>query len=412
MSENRQPRIFYGYIVAAASFLVITMMWGSAYCFGVFFKPLLAEFGWTRAMTSGAYSLCMIFTGILSLVAGRLTDKIGPRLVITGCGLFLGAGYLLMSQVNTIWQLYLFYGVIVGIGMGGSFVPAATTVVRWFVKRRGMMAGITASGVGMGTLIMPPIANWLISAYGWRISYIVVGSAALILITLAAQFLKRDPSQIGCVPYGESELEENRSAPSTGLSLRETLHTRLFWMFSIALICFGLNLGTVMVHIVSHAIGLGFSTASATGILSVIGGISVGGRVIMGSASDRIGNKITLVISFSLVSIALLWLLAARELWMFYLFAILFGFGYGGMAALGTPVVAELFGLSSLGAIMGVTMICVEGAGAVGPVVAGHMFDITGSYNLAFTIYAAASLISVALIVRLKSALGVQRQVK
>lgn len=412
MSESRQSGIFYGYIIVAASFLVITMMWGAAYCFGVFFKPLIAEFGWTRATTSGAYSLSMIFTGVLSLVAGRLTDKIGPRLVITGCGLFLGAGYLLMSQVNAIWQLYLFYGVIVGIGMGGSFVPTATTVVRWFVKRRGVMAGITASGVGMGTLIMPPIANWLISAYGWRISYLIVGSVALVLITLAAQFLKRDPGQMGCVPYGESESEENRYVQSTGFSLQQALRTRLFWMFSIALICFGLNLGTVMVHIVSHAIGLGFSTASAAGILAVVGGISVGGRVIMGSASDRIGNKITLVISFSLVSIALLWLLASRELWMLYLFAIVFGFGYGGMAALGTPVVAELFGLSSLGAIMGVTMICVEGAGAVGPVVAGHIFDITGSYNLAFTIYAVLSLISVALIVRLKLALGVQRQMK
>jgi len=406
MSENRQPRIFYGYIVAAASFLAITMMWGSANCFGVFFKPLLAEFGWTRATTSGAYSLCMIITGILSLVAGRLTDKIGPRLVITGCGLFLGAGYLLMSQVNTIWQLYLFYGVIIGIGMGGSFVPTATTVVRWFVKRRGMMAGITGSGVGIGTLIVPPVANWLISNYGWRISYIIVGSVALILTTLAAQFLKRDPSQIGCVPYGESELEENRYVQSTGLSLQQALHTRLFWMFGIALICFGLNMGTVMVHIVSHAIGLGFSTASATGILAVIGGISVGGRVIVGSASDRIGNKIALVISFSLISIALLWLLAARELWMFYLFAIVFGFGYGGMAALAAPVVAELFGLSSLGAIMGVTMIFVGGAGAVGPVVAGHIFDITGSYSLAFTIYAVLSLISLVLILRLKPAGG------
>ncbi|MFC1911615.1 MFS transporter [Chloroflexota bacterium] len=406
MTGGKQPRIFYGYIVVAASFLVIAMMWGAAYCFGVFFEPLLAEFGWTRATTSGAYALCMIFTGVLSLVAGRLTDKIGPRLVITGCGLFLGTGYILMSQINAVWQLYLFYGVIVGIGMGGSFVPTATTVMRWFVKRRGVMAGVTASGVGMGTLIMPPIANWLISAYGWRISYIVVGSVAIVLITLVAQLLKRDPSQIGCVPYGESELEENRYVQSTGFSLQQALHTRLFWMFSIALVCFGLNLGTVMVHIVSHAIRLGLSAASATGILSVIGGISIGGRVIMGSASDRIGNRITLLISFGLISVALFWLLAARELWMFYMFAVLFGFGYGGMAALGTPVVAELFGLSSLGAIMGVTMICVEGAGAVGPVVAGHIFDITGSYNLAFTIYAVANLIGLVLVVRLKSARG------
>lgn len=381
-------------------------MWGAAYSFGVFFEPLLAEFGWTRAATTGAYSLSMILTGVLSLVAGRLTDKIGPRLVITGCGLFLGAGYLLMSQVNTIWQLYLFYGVIIGIGMGGSFVPMISIVVRWFKKRRGVMVGVTASGVGTGTLIMPPIANWLISVYGWRISYLIVGSVALILITLAAQFLKRDPGQMGCVPYGESELRENKTAQSTGLSLSEALSTRRLWMFGVALICFGFGFGTVMVHIVPYAIGLGISAASAASIIALIGGISVGGRVMIGYASDRAGTKLALVFSFSLVSVAFFWLLAARELWMLYVFAIVFGFGYGGMAALGTPVIAEMFGLSSLGAIMGVTLIFVEGAGAIGPVVAGYIFDITGSYNLAFTIYAVLSLLSLALILRLKPARG------
>ena len=403
MTGGRQPRIFYGYIIVAASFLVITIMWGAAYCFGVFFKPLLAEFGWTRATTSGAYSVCMIITGILSLVAGRLTDKIGPRLVITGCGLILGAGYLLMSQVSTIWQFYLFYGVIIGIGMGGSFVPMVSIVVRWFAKRRGMMVGITASGVGAGTLIMPPIANWLISAYGWRISYLIVGSVALILITLAAQFLKRDPGQIGCAPYGESALEENRYAQSVELSLREALGTRRLWMFGVALICFGFGFGTVMVHIVPYTTGLGISAANAATILALVGGISVGGRVVIGYASDRVGTKLALVVSFCLISAAFFWLLASRELWMFYLFAIVFGFGYGGMAALGSPVMAELFGLGSLGAIMGITLICVEWAGAVGPLVAGYIFDITGSYNLAFTIYAVLSLISLALIVRLKT---------
>ena len=197
MAESRQPKIFYGYIVVAVAFLIMMIMWGTSYSFGVFFKPLLAEFGWTRAMTSGAYSLCMLLTGLLSIGTGRLTDRFGPRVVVTGCGLFLGLGCLLVSQVSALWQLYLFYGVMIGAGLSGAVVPMVATVARWFVKRRGMMTGITISGLGMGTLVMPPITNWLISTYGWRTSYIIIGITALVLVTSAAQFMKRDPAQIG-----------------------------------------------------------------------------------------------------------------------------------------------------------------------------------------------------------------------
>ena len=404
MVENRQAKFFYGYIVVAAAFLIITVMWGATYSFGVFFKPLLEEFGWTRAMTSGAFSLSLVLTGLFSVVAGKLTDRFGPRKVMTVCGVFLGSGYLLASQINTLWQLYLFYGVIVGVGMGGSFVPLASTVARWFVRRRGMMTGLAASGIGMGVLIMPPIASWIIAGYGWRTSYRVVGMVALVLIMSVAQFLRRDPGQVGQLPYGESELAEKSGTQTAGFSLREAVHTRKFWMLGLAVGCFGLGLGTVVAHIVLHAMGMGITAASGAVILAVVGGASIAGRVTVGTASDRIGNKRGLIISFSFISIALFWLLAAGELWMLYLFAALFGFGYGGIAALGSPVVAELFGLSSHGVILGVTMIFVEGASAIGPVVAGHLYDITGSYQSAFFIYAVISVIGLILISLLRLA--------
>ena len=403
MTESKRPRFFYGYIVVAAVFLIMAVMWGTQYTFGVFFKPLLAEFGWTRAMTSGAFSLSLILTGLLSVVAGKLTDRFGPRIVVTVCGLFLGLGYLLVSQTSAIWQLYLFYGVLVGVGMSGSFVPVVSTVARWFVKRRGMVTGIAVSGLGVGTLIMPLVANWLISNYGWSTSYIIVGIAALVLVILAAQVLKYDPRQAGQLPYGENELEEKGGSQTTGFSLQEAMHTRQFWILGAAWLCFGLSLGTVLVHIVPHAIGLGISTASAALILAVIGGLSTVGRVIMGSASDRIGNKLALIICFAFISVALFWLLAARESWMLYLFAGMFGFGYGGIAALTSPVVAELFGLSSHGVLLGCMMICAESGSAIGPVVTGHIFDVTSSYNLAFLIYAIIGVIGLILILLLKS---------
>jgi MFS family permease len=129
-SKGTKPRFFYGYIVVLVGFFAIAIIQGTLNTFGVFFKPLLADFGWTRATTSGAFSLAMIFNGLLAIVMGRLTDRYGPRIVLTLCGFFLGSGYMLMSRITAIWQLYLFYGVIIGTGMGGSFVPLISIVVR------------------------------------------------------------------------------------------------------------------------------------------------------------------------------------------------------------------------------------------------------------------------------------------
>ena len=298
---SKKPKLFYGYIIVAAAFLITLIMCGTLFTFGVFFKPILTEFGWTRAMTSGAFSLCMLLFGLLGIGTGRLTDRFGPRVVISGCGFFLGLGYLLMSQVSAIWQLYLFYGVMVGIGVSGSFVPLVSTVARWFVERRGMMTGIAVSGIGIGTMIMPLVANWLISSYGWRTSYIVVGITVLVLIILVAQFLRRDPGQMGQLQYGADKVKvESLNSGTRGFSFQEAIHTRQFWMLGVTLLCFGASLQVMMVHIVSYAIDLGVSATSAAVILAVIGGLSTGGRVIMGSAGERIGNKLAIIISFIL----------------------------------------------------------------------------------------------------------------
>ena len=150
-SEAGKSKFFYGYVVVGISFLISMMIYGAMYTFTVFLEPLLAEFGWSRAATSGAFSLFMVFHGLLYIATGKLTDRFGPRIVITICSIFLGLGYILMSQINTIWQLYLVYGVIISIGVSGAFIPLASTIARWFILKRGMMTGILTAGVGVGT---------------------------------------------------------------------------------------------------------------------------------------------------------------------------------------------------------------------------------------------------------------------
>ncbi len=399
-----KSRLFYGYVIVAIAFGVLAVMWGTLYAFGVYFNPLSAEFGWTKAMTSGAFSVSVVFLAIFAVPAGRLSDRIGPRWVITIGGLLLGVGCLLMSRIETLWQLYLYYGAIIGVGMSTAFVPPVSTVARWFIKRRGMMTGLAVSGLGVGTLVMSPLANWLISTYGWRTSYILTGVVVLVLVVSIAQFLKRDPAEVGQSAFGANDFA-NREAEHPGFSLAEAVHTRQFWMFDIAALFFGISLGVVLVHIVPHSIGLGTTPAEAAMVLALVGGGGTAGRVVLGIACDRVGNKRALIVAFLAISVSLFGLLVAHKLWALFLFALIFGFGYGGVSALASPVLAELFGLRSLGTILGFTAsIGGDGGSAVGAILAGLIFDVSGSYFWAYLVCAIISTIGLVLVSLMKPA--------
>lgn len=386
-------RFFYGYFVVAASLLIMSVMWGGYYAFGVFFKPVTNEFGWTKAMTSGAFSLASMINGLLTVAMGGLTDKFGPRMVMTVCGLFLGLGFMLMSQIRDVFQLYLFYGVFVGAGMSGSFIPLTSTVARWFFKTRGLMTGIVAAGSGIGALIGPPVASRLIPIYGWRMSYLILGGITLLTVVLSAQLIKRDPTQVGQVPYGENQLEqEGVNLRVEGLSLREAVYSTKFWVFYTTGFCYGYCVFAIMVHITPHAIESGISAVRAANILATIGGLAILGKMLLGRAGDIIGNRRTLMLGFILMSVALIWLVPAKIAWMLFLIAGMFGFAYGGIAVSHSPLVAELFGLRSHGLIFGVFAISVSWGGAMGPLLTGYLFDVTNSYQLAFLLCAVISL--------------------
>lgn len=386
-TEVREPRFFYGYLVVALAFIIQAVLAGTLYTFSVFFKPLAAEFDWTRAVTSGAFSLYMVLHGILYIFTGKLNDRVGTRIVMTGCGLFMGVGYFLMSRISTVWHLYLIYGVIIAIGMSGGFVPMMSTVTRWFVshKRRGLILGIALAGGGFGIMVMPPLANWLISSYGWQKSYQIIGVMVLVIIITSAQFIRRAPGHTEQIRNGAGAGSGDVIQPG-GFSLSQAARTRQFWLICAAYFGFGLILQAIMVHIVLHAIGLGISATTAANIFIAIGALSIAGRVVMGSVSDRLGNKAILIICFSLMTAAVAWLLVADQTWMLFMFAVAFGFGYGGLVAAQSPLVADFFGMTSHGVILGVIVSIITFGAAVGPIMAGLIFDATGGYFPAFLI--------------------------
>lgn len=407
LTVTGKPKFFYGYIIVLVAFLVMMVAHGLFSTFGVFFNPLLAEFGWSRATISGASSLCFLINGFLAIIVGGLTDRFGPRIVMTIWGLFLGLGYLLMSQINSIWQLYLFYGVITGIGLSAGDVLPLSTIARWFVRKRGMMSGIAKVGTGLGMFIMPLVASGLILAYDWRTSYIILGTIALVFISFVAQLLRRDPGQMGQLPDGEKQADaEPLDLVEEGLSLWEAIHTRRFWMICPAYLTIFFCTQTITVHIAPYAVDLGISAINAAGILSIIGGISMGGRLVMGGAGDKIGNRRAIIICFLILVAALFWLQVAKELWMLYLFAVMYGFAHGGFFALISPMIAELFGIRSQGIILGAVIFSGALGGAVGPVLAGHMFDVMDSYQLAFLVCAIIAVVGLIVVSLLKPITG------
>lgn len=401
---NTEPRFFYGYIVVAASTLIILLTYGVRTSFGVFFKPMINEFEWTRALISGAVTLSMVMQGLWGILMGRLNDKFGSRLVITFCCFISGLGLLLMSITNSAWQLYLFYGVIIGIGMGGVFVALFSTVTRWFVKQRGVMTGIVAAGIGAGTLVVAPISNWLISTYDWRASNLILGGVVMVIGIATAQFLRRDPTQMGLVSYGQNKnnRENTLSSVTKGLSLKEAVYTRQFWMVTIIFFCLGYVIFAVTVHIVPHITDLQISATTAATILATTGGIQAIGGVVLGVVADKIGNRRVLVISYVLISAAMFWLLPIRSAWVFYLFAVVYGFGVSGGGIMEPIIVAELFGIKSHGLILGVVSFVFTIGGAVGPLATGYIFDLTGNYKISFLLCAVLGIVAIILGIVLK----------
>ncbi|MFH1489558.1 MAG: MFS transporter [Pseudomonadota bacterium] len=410
-TDKKERRFFYGYIVAAAGFTVWFIGWGVySICFGVFFTPLLSEFGWTRAETILAYALSFLVQSGLGIIAGWLTDKLGPRIVVAVFGSFIGWSYLLMSQIQTLWQFVICYSVLGGIGASTLNIPIMATVTRWFIKRRGLMVGIVQAGAGIGGLFLAPLSGRLILHYGWRNASLLLGVVTAALMILSGLFLIRDPKDIGQFPDG-SPPEENKDKKiqietkrTAGVPLGLLMRTAPFWMVSGIYASFGYIRSTFIAHTPTHVQDLGFSLVDGANVMAVISFVSIIGRVGMGRVADMIGNRRTLIISFTAFSLSIGWLLIVRNLWGLYLFALVYGFAWGALAVLRFAVTAEVFGLASAGFIMGIVAFPDSISAMLSSYLGGFIGDIAGSYRAAFAICAAISCLGIILSWLLKPA--------
>ena len=396
---SRRP--YYGYTIVAASFCMQGVSVGAMVSYGVFFSYLQQDFGWSRAFISGASSVVMIMMGALGILFGRMNDRLGPQRILLASGICLAGGYVLMSSLQAGWQLYVFYGLMVGIGLSTHDIVTLSTVARWFRSRRGLMTGVVKAGTGTGQFIIPIVASSLIALAGWRNAYVAIGVGILVVYLLAARLMKRSPAEMGLQPYGQTG-DDSTHGDASGVSFGVALRMPQLWLACLSYFCVIFGAITVLVHIVPHAIDGGMAEGTAATLVSTIGAVSVVGRITMGTTSDRIGSRKTFMLCFMVLITALLWLQFASAAWMLFAFAVVYGFAHGGFYTVMSPTVAEIFGLKSHGAIFGLIYFFGTLGGAAGPVVAGRLFDVQQTYTTAFWLLLAFAVFGLVVMLRVR----------
>ena len=369
------PRYLIVFGACLTQFTVI----GLLFSFGVFFNVLEEEFGWSRTLLSSAVALAALVMGLLAVFAGRLCDRFGPAPVLVGAGLLYSAGFALISLVGEPWHLFVLFGLFIGVGMSTHDVATLSTIARWFVRRRGMMTGIAKVGTATGQMVLPPVAAVLIAALGWRNAALALGVAAGVLLLLAAASMRRPPPDRASAPTA------SLAGEGRGGGFAEIRRSRVFWTLCAAQFLFFPTLMTVPLHIAVHGMDLGMTRGVAATLLTVIGGASIAGRLTVGTFADRIGGRNAYVVCLVPLVTSLLILMVVDSYVPLFAVVALYGFGHGGLFTVVSPTVAEFFGTRTHGAIYGGIYLFGTIGGAAGPIMAGRVFDLTGSYEYAFS---------------------------
>jgi MFS family permease len=369
------------WIVVAAAFLSMFVVYGIVYSFGTFFDSMAEDFDSGKGATALMFSITTAWYFGLGLVSGRAADRYGPRPVLLVAAAVLGVALLLTSRVQSIWLGYITYGVGVGIAVACAYVPMVATVGAWFVKRRTTALGVAVAGIGVGTLVVAPIAERLIDAHGWRTAYVVLGAGGALLLLVASLGASRPPVAVVQEP----------------VVLKQVARQRGFVILYIAILTLSAALFTPFVFIKSYATDNGIDNGPAAALVGIIGASSVVGRLGLGGLGARLGATRLTQISFAVLTLSfLLWLGAGDSYAMLVTFSVVMGVAYGGFIALTPAVAAGLFGTVGLGAILGALYTAAAIGGLVGPPVIGSVIDgvsYSAGIIVAMVITAAATVV-------------------
>ena len=390
-------RIFYGWAVVAAAFTVMMLGFGVAYSFAAFFDPLAREFGGDRAAISLVFSICGLLYFMLGAVGGPAADALGTRRVISIGIVMIGTGLLGASLAQELWQVYVFYGAVIGLGVGLSYVPSAGVVQRWFIRRRGLASGLAVAGIGAGTMGGTPFARWLIEQGDWRSTFVVFAAITLVVGLIAARFLYHTPQDRGLWPDGDPAPPVLPRAGGDGYDLWPAVSSRAFILFYLSSLLTSFGLFIPFVHLAKYAGDLGLE-ANAYVLVSLIGLGSLLGRLFLGGIADRFGRYPSMLAMYIGIAVMQGWWFFAQTYEALAAFAVIFGIFYGGYVALAPSLSADYFGTRKIGGIIGILYTGPGFGSFFGPFLAGLAYDRWQSYDIAIVAAAVTALIGVLLL--------------
>ena len=397
---------FYGYWILFGTFLLHGVGSGIFfYGFSVFYTPILLDFGWSSATLSGAFSLSRLEGGLEGPVIGYLIDRYGARKLLFFGVLLTGLGFIALARVNSVFMFYLVYAGMMSIGYNTGFTHAMTTIVTsWFISKRSRAMSIFAVAAGLGGAIFVPILAKLVVFYGWRSTVTMIGLAFWIIGIPVFFILRNKPEDVGLLPDGldiekfKLNNENDLTAENLGLEVEYTagqaLRSGTFWKLVIAESFRSFLLGSIVIHQIPHLINIGISEESAASILGLMITFSVPGRLVFGSLGDYYSKRKILILVMLMQALGIFIFSEASNIWYVYAFVLIYGFSYGGAIPLLMSFRGELFGRRRYATITGLMTPFKMVGSVIGPLAAGYIFDVYGSYKLAFQIFTLLALFS------------------
>jgi len=394
-----ERKIFYGWwIVGGAFFLNFAGIGIIMNTMGVFIKPVTESLGFTRGGFTLYFTIAALSMMVMAPVMGKLLERYNIRLIMTVCTAMMATSFALFSQCRTLTQFYI-VAVFLGIGSAGShIIPVSMMITNWFIDKRGLAMGIVFAATGVGGMIFNPLANWIILNHSWQAAFLTFGLViGLASIPTALFIVRAKPADMGLLPYGgEAALARQSAAEQGGLTATESFRTGAFWLLALIILFIAVaNMG-VLHHIVPYLTDLGFSSTTATTLMSLHMAMLIVGKVLAGSLADRLGLlKSYLILMVGLmVSIALLY--GSHWMWVAVVFNILFGFSIAVRTVLPPLMTARVLGQKHFAVIYGFLNIFTTLGTAVGVPLSGFIYDATKSYHLAFALYIGLCLITAA----------------
>jgi MFS family permease len=361
----------YGWVIVGVGIVVTCLGIGSMMSLGVYLQPIGADMGWSTAGVSAASAINFLSLGLAAFVWGALSDRYGTRVVVLAGGVILGAGLMAASRATALWEFQLVFGIAIGTAAGSSYTPMITTTARWFTTNRSLAVAMVSIGLGIGSMVMAPLAGWLIQGWGWRTAMFTTGLIAWAVVIPLALLVRRPPTEPALAGI----------AAGAELSLGQAVRTPQFAVLALThFACCAAHSGPIF-HMARYASACGVEAFTAATVFTAAGVGGLFGRVLGGMAADRYGVKPVMLVMLVLQAAGIAAYLMARDLSSLYVLSVAFGFAYGGVMPLYALIVRQQFGQRSMGSTFGaITAVSTLGM-ALGPLIGGWIFDRLGAYT-------------------------------